>query len=122
MDRLSICQIEFHGHCGVTAEERAAGQRLSVDIEIDCDLRKASQSDHLDDTIDYDRLCGDVARLGRETHVQLIETLAEKIAAKVLEKPKVASVLVRLKKCLPPREEIRGGVAVEIRRGRPGLP
>ncbi len=119
MDKLTVYQIEFHGHCGVTAEERMAGQRLSVDIEIDCDLKKASQSDHLDDTIDYDRLCGEVVRLGRESQVHLIETLAEKIAATILEKPKVESVLIRLKKCLPPREEIRGGVVVEIRRSRP---
>jgi dihydroneopterin aldolase len=118
MDRLSVYEIEFHGHCGITAEERTIGQRLSLDIEIDCDLKKASQSDYLEDTIDYDQLCGEVARLGRETSVHLIETLAEKIALKVLEEPKVESVLVRLKKCLPPREEIRGGVVVEIRRAR----
>ena len=118
MDRLSIHQIEFHGHCGVTLEERTIGQRLSVDIEIDCDLKKASQSDHLDDTIDYDRLSAEIVELGRKTQVHLIETLAEKIAVKILEKPKVESVLVRLKKCLPPREEIRGGVVAEIRRAR----
>ena len=117
-DRLQIYQIEFHGHCGVTLEERTIGQRLSVDIEIDCDFTKAAQSDDLKETIDYDRLCGEVARLGRETSVHLIETLAERIAAKVLENPKAQSVRVRLKKCLPPREEIRGGVVAEIRRGR----
>ena len=118
MDRLSVYQIEFHGHCGVTVEERTIGQRLSVDLEIDCDLKSASQTDDLKETIDYDRLCGEVARLGRETPVHLIEPLAEKIAAKVLVFPKANSVRVRLKKCLPPREEIRGGVVAEIRRGR----
>src|SRR5581483_6412547 len=47
MDRLQIYQIEFHGHCGVTLEERTIGQRLSVDIEIECDFTKAAQSDDL---------------------------------------------------------------------------
>lgn len=118
MDKLAVYQIEFHGHCGVTKEERSAGQRLSVDIEMTCDLKRASQTDQLAETIDYDRLCGEVVRLGRETEVGLIETLAERIAAKILEQPKVESVLIRLKKCLPPREEIHGGVVVEIRRVR----
>ncbi|MBI3804247.1 MAG: dihydroneopterin aldolase [Nitrospirae bacterium] len=114
MDKLIIHQIEFHGHCGVTQEERTIGQRLSVDVEMRCDLKRAAEADRLEATIDYDRLSGEIARIGRESQVHLIETLAERIAAKVLKDPRVASVTVRVKKCLPPREEIKGGVVVEI--------
>ncbi len=117
MDRLAIYRIEFHGHCGVTEEERTIGQRLSVDVEMACDFSDAARSDQLKDTIDYDRLCGEIVKIGRESRVHLIETLAERIAGKILEDRRIASVTVRLKKCLPPREEIQGGVAVEIVRG-----
>ncbi len=118
MDRLAIYEIEFHGHCGVTEEERTIGQRLSVDVEIECDVAGAARSDRLEETIDYDRLCGEIVKIGRESRVHLIESLAEKIARKILEERRIASVTVRVKKCLPPREEIRGGVVVEIVRSR----
>lgn len=114
MDRLAIYQIEFHGHCGVTEEERAIGQRLSVDVEMEIDLKKAAASDRLEETVDYDRLCGEIVKIGRESRVHLIETLAERVAGQILEDRRIASVTVRVRKCLPPREEIKGGVEVEI--------
>jgi dihydroneopterin aldolase len=114
MDRLAIYQIEFHGHCGVTEEERTIGQRLSVDVEMECDVAGVARTDQLKDAIDYDRLCGEIVKVGRESHVRLIETLAERIAGKILEDRRITSVTVRVKKCLPPREEIHGGVVVEI--------
>ncbi|MDC4204944.1 MAG: dihydroneopterin aldolase [Candidatus Manganitrophus sp.] len=102
MDTLAIYQIEFHGHCGVTEEERTIGQRLSVDVEMKCDVSGAARTDQLKDTIDYDQLCGEIVKIGRESHVRLIETLAERIAGKILEDRRIASVTVRVKKCLPP--------------------
>ena len=114
MDRLAIYEIEFHGHCGVTEEERTIGQRLSIDVEMDVDLKEAARSDRLEETVDYDWLCGEIVKLGRESRVHLIETLAERVAGKILEDRRIASVTVRVRKRLPPREEIQGGVAVEI--------
>ena len=122
MDKLLLRQIEFLGHCGITEAERGAGQRLSVDMEIANDMTAAARSDRLSDAVDYDRLCGDVVKLGRETRVSLIETLAERLAQRVLEDRRIASVVVRLTKCQPPREEIRGGVTVEILRAQPPSP
>ncbi|MFY9270143.1 MAG: dihydroneopterin aldolase [Candidatus Manganitrophaceae bacterium] len=118
MDKLTLFQIEFHGHCGVTEAERITGQRLSVDIEIEYDVKKAAESDRIEDTVDYNRLSKEIVRLGRETKVHLIETLAERIAGKVLEDLGISSARVCLKKCLPPVEEIRGGVMIEIYRTR----
>ena len=53
MDRLIIKGIEFTGHCGITEEERASGQRLSADIEVTLDISKATASDRLEDTVNY---------------------------------------------------------------------
>ncbi|MFQ5579975.1 MAG: dihydroneopterin aldolase [Nitrospiria bacterium] len=119
MDKLTIYQIEFHGHCGITEAERSIGQRLSVDIEMHYDLKKAAKTDHLEETVDYDDLSTEIAKLGRKQAVNLIETLAESIAWKVLENSQVHSVLIRLKKISPPCEAIRGGVVVECLRTRP---
>ena len=115
-DQICIHQIEFHGHCGVTDAEREAGQRLSVDLFLTCDLRPAAASDRLQETIDYDRLAMRIVQLGRRMRVRLLETLAEQIADAALEDSRVRSVCVRLKKPLPPSEEIRSGVVIEITR------
>lgn len=114
MDKLAIYEIEFHGHCGVTEAERTIGQRLSVDVEMECDTAGAARSDRLEEAVDYDHLCGEIVKIGRESRLHLIETLAERVAGKILEDRRIRSVTVRVKKCLPPREEIRGGVVVEI--------
>jgi len=116
MDMIGVYQIEFHGHCGVTKEERTAGQRLSVDVECQCDLQKVAHSDALADTIDYDLMVSQILKIGRETHASLLETVAEMIVRKILEDERITSVRVRLKKIAPPREEVRGGVVVEIER------
>lgn len=118
MDKLTIYQIEFHGHCGITEAERSIGQRLSVDVVLTYDFKKAAETDRLEETIDYDHLSAEIAQLGREQAVHLIETLAERIAERVLKNRQVHSVQIRLKKISPPCEAIHGGVVVECVRTR----
>jgi len=119
MDKLAIYDITFHGHVGVTDEERKTAQKLSVDTELACDLKKASAYDRLSDAVDYEQVCEAVLKIGRGYAFHLLETLAEGIAEKILEDRKISSVLVRVRKHLPPRKEIRGGVVVEITRSQP---
>ncbi len=111
LSKLSIRQLEFYGHCGTTDRERDIGQRLTVDVECDCDVTVAVASDRLADTLDYNHLCDEILKIGRESRVCLVETLAEKIAEKALENVRVLSVTVRIAK--PSRPEIRGGFVVE---------
>ncbi len=110
--RLSILQLEFHGHCGVTAQERDIGQRLTVDVEWCCDTTAAAHSDQLADTLDYDHLCDEILAIGQESRVCLVETLAEQIAQRALLEPLALSVNVRIRK--PSRPSMRGGFVVEI--------
>jgi len=121
MDRILVHAIEFHGHCGVTAEERKIGQRISVDVEMEVDLRAASRQDAISKTINYAKVCQTVLEVGRSQSCRLVETLAEKIATALLKRFSVKELLLRVKKVHPPLEEIRGGVTVEIRRGREEL-
>lgn len=118
MDKICIYQIEFDGHIGVTEEERSTPQPISVDIELTCDIN--TQSDSLYDTIDYDAVCRKIVEIGRNSYLNLVETLAEKIVKTALEDSRVTSVLVRIKKCRPPLKEIKGGFVIEISRHRGG--
>ncbi len=116
MTKIGVYQIEFDAHIGVTEEEQSVPQPLSVDLELTGDIQ--TDSDRLEETVDYDAVCKKVLEIGRKTRLKLIETLADKIVEEILTAPLVRSVLVRVKKMNPPLKEIKGGFVVEIERQR----
>jgi len=119
-DRVVVSAVECIVGIGVTAEERAVRQRLSVDIEVSTDTRRAARSDSLEDAIDYGPIVAMLADLtsGREFH--LIETLAEEISERVLRDFGGEAVRVVVRKHPPPLALPVGFVAVEIWRSAPG--
>ncbi len=97
-DRIVITGIRGFGHHGVLAHERTDGQEFSVDVQLAVSTRKAADTDSLADTVDY----GHVARVVHalivgEPH-DLVETLAERIAAACLGFPGVDRVRVSVHK------------------------
>jgi len=117
-DLILIEGMTFHGRHGTLPAERELGQPFVVSVELRLDLRPAGISDDLKKTVDY----GEVHRLARGIvegePVGLTETLAERIAAAVLENfPIVEAVRVRVAK---PHVRLDGtvlaGSAVEILR------
>jgi dihydroneopterin aldolase len=98
MDRIVLQGMAFSGRHGVRPEEREHAQRFKVDIELDTDLAEAGRTDQVADTIDYRQ----VRTIAKETiegeSVKLLETLAARIADRVLAIPKVMAVTVRVAK------------------------
>jgi dihydroneopterin aldolase len=109
----------FEGRHGVLDEERAVAQPFEVDVELHLDLRPAGESDDLAKTIDYRdvfRICGEVIE---GPSCLLIETLAERIAARLLAAPApmaLAEVVVRVRKPMVALPGDLDHAAVEIRR------
>ena len=102
-DYISLNEMSFYGFHGVLAEERTLGQRFLVDVEIRADLRPAGQSDDLDHTLNYVQVFQAVEKVLTGPPVKLIETLAERIAASILEQFDLAEgVVVRVRKPSPP--------------------
>lgn len=97
-DRIAITGITGIGHHGVFEHERIDGQRFVVDVVLHVDTRTAAASDAIEATVDY----GTAAQLVMEritgAPVQLIETLAEQIAADLLEIRGVEEVEVTVHK------------------------
>jgi dihydroneopterin aldolase len=116
MDKLFITDLRFHGHCGISEDERRSGQRLSVDVELILDLGAASRSDHLRDTVNYADVASRIVAIGREEKFSLIEALAVRIAEDLLGRYPVEEAVIRVHKCLPPVEAIQGTFGIEIRR------
>lgn len=116
MDKLIITDLEFHGHCGITKVEREVGQRLSLDLELYCELQKSSAADRLRGLPDYSQVASVVLDIGRKERFRLLESLAEHIARMLMKQFSVEGVVLRVKKFHPPVEAIQGYFGVEIRR------
>ncbi len=116
MDKLIITDLQFHAHCGITTAEQEAGQRLSLDLELYCDLKKSSTADALLELPDYSHVSSVVLDVGRKERFKLLEALAEHIAKILIKQFPVSEVVLRVKKLHPPVEAIQGYFGVEIRR------
>lgn len=118
-DRIRIEGIEFHGFHGVPAEERVLGHRYTTDVELELDLRAAGLSDDFHLTVDYAHAARLVLEVGTGPSVQLVETLAERMAARLLEAfPSVGAVSLSVAKIHPPVALPIGRCVIVIRRER----
>jgi dihydroneopterin aldolase len=124
-DRIVLQGMLFEGRHGVLAEEKVVPQPFEVDVELYLDLRPAGEADDLSRTVDY-REAFEIARSVVEGPTrELIETLAESIAAHLLDAfgaAGVDEVVVRVQKPAVPLPAPLEAAAVEIRRARPGTP
>jgi 7,8-dihydroneopterin aldolase/epimerase/oxygenase len=111
--------MEFYGYHGVLPEENTLGQRFFVDLIVETDLKKAGESDCLDDTINYAKLYEICREIVEEKRFTLIEAVAENIADSILSSfPTIACCTVKVIKPNPPIKGHYKSVAVEIVRGR----
>lgn len=119
-DRVLLEGMVFYGHHGALPAERELGQRFVVDIELGCDLRPAGLSDDLTETVDYSEVHRQAREIVEGEPVNLIETIAERIAASILERHRSAET-VRVRVTKPDvrlENTVLGGSAVEILRRR----
>ncbi len=103
---------------GCSEEERRAPQQILVDLELSLDLAQAAAADSVDATVDYVAVRAAVEEVCSARAYSLIETVAERIAAKLLADFPIDAVLARVRK---PSALARFGApwaAVEIRRSR----
>lgn len=113
-DELTITGIECFGHHGVFDHERRDGQVFVVDLTLGLDTRTAAASDDLQDTVDYGSLVGGVRDAVESDPVDLIETLARRIAGRALDDDRVEWVRVTVHKPDAPIEAPFADVALTI--------
>jgi 7,8-dihydroneopterin aldolase/epimerase/oxygenase len=118
MDKILISAIDCVAAIGVTPEERTMRQRLSIDVEILTDSRKAAQNDSLRDTIDYSKVATLVMEVCRSRDFHLIETLAELLASRILSGFPTPQVRILVRKISPVLEPRVTHVSIEIVRSR----
>lgn len=83
-DRIEILGIRGFGFHGVLAEERAQGQEFTVDVVLGTEVTQAAATDDLANTVNYAEVATRVHDHITGEPVDLIETLAVRIADDVL--------------------------------------
>jgi dihydroneopterin aldolase len=118
MDKIFFNQMYFYAYHGVYTEENRLGQRFYVDLELGLDFRPSALTDDLSKTVNYAEVYEVVRKEVEETRVKLLETLAERIADRLLQGFPIQQILVRLTKPDPPIPGYYQSVGVEILRRR----
>jgi dihydroneopterin aldolase len=117
-DSIVVRGLRVRGHHGVLPAERATGQTFVVDAVLSVDTAGAARSDDLADTIDYAGLAQRLAAVIEGDPVDLLETLAARLADVCLQDDRVLRVEVTVHKPEAPVGLPVDDVAVTITRAR----
>jgi dihydroneopterin aldolase len=118
LDRISITGLRVRGYHGVLPRERATGQDFVVDAVLWLDAAPAAAADDLSLTADYDAIADRLAAIVAGEPVDLIETLADRLAAACLTTSRVQGAEVTVHKPQAPVGQEVADVAVTVRRER----
>jgi FolB domain-containing protein len=120
MDQIFITDLSARGIIGINDWEREKAQEILINIVLFADLRKAGQSDDLNDSVNY-RSVAKKVQAHAETAARLtVEALAADLARLCLAEPGVERVRVKVEK--PGAVRFSKSVGVEIERGKDDLP
>ncbi|MFF3561957.1 dihydroneopterin aldolase [Streptomyces sp. NPDC002574] len=119
MDRVALRGLRARGHHGVFEHERREGQDFVVDLVLGLDTAPAAATDDLTRTVHYGIVAEEVAAVVQGEPVDLIETLAQRIADQCLEHELVEEVEVTVHKPQAPITVPFDDVTVSIIRRRP---
>ena len=118
MDEITLTGLRVFGRHGVYDDERRTGQDFIVDFTLVLDLRPAGETDDVADTVHYGEAAERVAAIVAGEPVDLLETLAARIAEALLAYPLVDRVRVTVHKPEAPIPLPFADVAVTVERSR----
>ncbi len=117
MDKIFLNELKIDTIIGIWEWERRIRQTVVIDLEMSADIAKAAATDSVEDTLNYKSVAKRIQKFVADSSFQLVETLAERIAAIIRDEFDVQWVKVRVNK----PGAIRGSrdVGVVIERGDP---
>lgn len=117
-DQIALRGLRAFGYHGVLPEERREGQRFVIDAVLSVDTRAAAASDDLADTVDYGGLAKQLRAAVESDPVDLIETLAQRLADLCLASERVLAVEITVHKPEAPTGVDIDDVTITINRDR----
>jgi dihydroneopterin aldolase len=115
---ITLTGLRVRGHHGVYDFEREQGQEFLVDVVLEMDLAPAARSDDVADTVHYGELAERLVKIVAGEPVNLIETLADRLAAACLADERVGAATVTVHKPGAPIPHEFTDVAVTVRKTR----
>ncbi|MGE5828767.1 MAG: dihydroneopterin aldolase [Micromonosporaceae bacterium] len=116
-DRIVLSGLRARGVHGVYPAERERAQEFVVDVELELDLAAAAGSDDVVDTLHYGELAEQIVAVVAGPSVNLIETLAGRIAEVCLADGRVHAATVTVHKPAAPIPHEFADVSVTLHRG-----
>jgi 7,8-dihydroneopterin aldolase/epimerase/oxygenase len=117
-DKLSIHGLTVLARIGVYPREWRRRQTLTFDVTFEIDASQASPQDALGSTIDYAAVAQEIETLLGEQHFNLIETVADVLASRLLARFDVRTLKLRVTKPGVPQRHASASIEVERRRRR----
>jgi len=117
-DRLTLTGLRAIAYHGVFEHERRDGQEFIIDVTLELPTAGASRDDDLEQTVHYGILAEEIVHAVERDPVNLIETVAARIADLVLAHRSVHAVTVTVHKPQAPITVPFADVSITIRRGR----
>ncbi len=115
-DLILIRDFQIDAVIGIEPHERLRRQPLVLHLDLQSDVKRAAASDHIDDALNYDALSQRLRHYVEASEFHLIETLAERVAALIIDEFAVPWLRLELRKphALPGSTDV--GLVIE--RGR----
>lgn len=113
---IRLTGLRARGHHGVYDFERAQGQEFVVDAVLELDLARAAATDDVRDTVHYGELAEALVAIVTGEPVNLIETLADRLAEACVADTRVRAATVTVHKPQAPIAHTFGDVSVTLRR------
>ena len=96
--RLFVRKLVIDCAIGIHAHERGRTQRVALDVTLDIAEPDAAHGDRIAEVVSYDDVIAGIRAIVAEGHINLVESLAERVADMCLADSRVASVNVRVEK------------------------
>ena len=111
---IRIHNAQFYAHHGVLDIERSSGGLFEIDAELTCNVTAAEAEDNLKKTLDYEKAYSFIKEVVSGSKFHLIESLAYKIALKIIESFEVVEkITIKVRKPSPPLGGVVEFVEVE---------
>lgn len=119
-DKIFIQSLEVECIIGIFDWERKTPQKILIDLEFPANIRRAAQTDSIDNTIDYKRIAKRILDYVSKSSFQLIETLAETLAELLLSEFGLRSITLSISKPGAIRGSKNVGIEITRQKRRPG--
>ena len=114
LDRVFVHDLVLDVEIGVYTHEKGVTQRVRFSVDVELIPAASALNDDIGRAFDYDTIINGIKDIVARGHINLVETLAERIARHCLAHPRAERVTVRIEKL----DKEPGAVGVEIVRAK----